>query len=106
MTCAAKINCCREPAALPDVMLRVTVVDEHNDKTYNLNFPGSHTVLEVKRDVATVTGIAVFRQSWAGWPPGVNDDISLVRLGLQDEAILRVNRVIKVRGNLETIRSV
>ena len=85
-------------------MLRVTVVDEHHDKTYNLNFPGSHTVLEVKRDVATVTDIAVFRQSWAGWPPGVNDDITLVRLGLQDEAVLRVNRVIKVRGKLETTR--
>jgi len=85
----------QESAALPDVMLRVTVVDEHHDKTYNLNFPGSHTVLEVKRDVATVTDIAVFRQSWAGWPPGVNDDITLVRLGLQDEAVLRVNRVIK-----------
>ena len=49
-----------------DMSLRITVIDEFHDKTYNLNFPGSHTVLQVKRDVAAVTDIPVFRQSWKG----------------------------------------
>ena len=73
--------------------LRITVVDETHDKTYNLNFPGSHTVLQVKRDVATVTDIPVFRQSWSGWPEDCNDDLSLLQVGLQSEAVLRVNLV-------------
>ena len=63
--------------------LRVTIIDEaHDNKIYNLTFPGSHTVVQVtgsdmkiethasfkqvKRDVATVTDIPVFRQSWTG----------------------------------------
>ena len=49
-----------------DMNLRITVIDEFHDKTYNLNFPGSHTVVQVKRDVAAVTDIPVFRQSWKG----------------------------------------
>ena len=31
-------------------------------QVYNLTFPGRHTVGQVKRDVATVTSIPVFRQ--------------------------------------------
>ena len=89
--------------------LKITVIDEHHDKTYSLNFPGSHTVLQVvaglnsknrteycvqvKRDVATVTDIPVFRQSWSGWPEDCNDDLSLLQVGLQSEAVLRVNLV-------------
>ena len=73
--------------------LRITVVDETHDKTYNLNFPGSHSVLQVKRDVATVTDIAVFRQSWTGWPEGCNDELSLIQIGLQSDSILRVSSV-------------
>ena len=66
-----------------DMNLRVTIIDEaHDNKIYNLTFPGSHTVVQVtgsvmktethvivtqvKRDVATVTDIPVFRQSWTG----------------------------------------
>jgi len=73
-----------------DMNLRITVVDELHDKTYNLNFPGSHTVMQVKRDVATVTDIAVFRQSWTGWPGDCNDQLSLIQIGLQTDSTLRV----------------
>ena len=33
-----------------DINLRVIIVDEYHDKTYNLNFPGSHTVHQVVHD--------------------------------------------------------
>ena len=49
--------------------------------------------MQVKRDVATVTDIPVFRQSWSGWPEDCNDDLSLLQVGLQSEAVLRVNLV-------------
>jgi len=76
-----------------DMQLKVTVIDEHHDKTYNLNFPGSHTVEQVKRDVATVTDIPVFRQDWKGWPEGCNDELSLIQIGLESGTELRVNSV-------------
>lgn len=78
-----------------DQNLKVTIVDEHHDKTYNLNFPGSHTVMQVKRDVATVTDIPVFRQQWTGWPDHCNDDLSLIQIGLPNESTLRVNSQVK-----------
>lgn len=78
-----------------DINLRVTIVDEFHDKTYNLNFPGSHTVIQVKRDVSTVTDIPVFRQSWTGWPDHSNDDLSLIQIGLPTDTTLRVTLVRK-----------
>merc|ERR550519_469966 len=82
-----------------DINLRVTVVDDYHDKTYNLNFPGSHTVLQVKRDVSTVTDIPVFRQSWTGWPEHSNDDLSLIQIGLATDSTLRVTLVRKHDGD-------
>jgi len=81
-----------------DTNLRVTIVDDYHDKTYNLNFPGSHTVLQVKRDVSTVTDIPVFRQSWTGWPDHTNDDLSLIQIGLATDITLRVTLVRKHDG--------
>jgi len=77
-----------------DMNLRVTLIDEaHDNKIYNLTFPGSHTVVQVKRDVATVTDIPVFRQSWTGWPENTNDELSLIQIGLENDTTLRVNLV-------------
>jgi len=78
-----------------DTNLRVVIVDDYHNKTYNLNFPGSHTVLQVKRDVSTVTDIPVFRQSWTGWPEHSNDDLSLIQIGLPNDTTLRVTLVRK-----------
>nr|CAD7399187.1 unnamed protein product [Timema cristinae] len=44
------------------------VVDEMTDKTHTLNYPGSKTVLDVKRDAHTFTDIPVRHQAWNGWP--------------------------------------
>jgi len=81
-----------------DINLRVIIVDEYHDKTYNLNFPGSHTVHQVKRDVSAVTDIPVFRQEWTGWPEHTNDELSLIQIGLPNDSTLRVTLVRKHDG--------
>ena len=53
-----------------DMNLRVTVIDEaHDNKIYNLTFPGSHTVVQV------------------GWQhvTELSDDLSRAELSCQDE---------------------
>nr|CAD7267927.1 unnamed protein product [Timema shepardi] len=44
------------------------VRDEMTNKTHTLNYPGSKTVLDVKRDAHTFTDIPVRHQAWSGWP--------------------------------------
>ncbi|KAF3690936.1 FAS-associated factor 1 [Channa argus] len=43
-------------------------------KDYNLNFPGSRTIQEVKRNVSDLTNIPVRHQQWEGWPASASDD--------------------------------
>ena len=52
----------------------------------------THSVLNVKLDVSSVTNIAVSKQVWTGWPDNVNDDLSLAQLGIPTEHNLYVNR--------------
>ena len=69
------------------------MIDETRDeKMYNLNFSASQTVAQVKREVASVTDIPVFRQSWTGWPEQTKDSLSLIKIGLEANAELRVRR--------------
>ena len=68
-----------DPGSSAETNYKLTIIDEHEGgkvkillfgiapnhlpfQMYNLTFPGRHTVNQVKRDVATVTGIPVFRQ--------------------------------------------
>jgi hypothetical protein len=49
-------------------------------------------VLKVKLDVATVTGIAVSKQEWTGWPEAAqSDELSLAQIGIPREHSLTVN---------------
>ncbi|XP_062854487.1 FAS-associated factor 1 [Trichomycterus rosablanca] len=43
-------------------------------KEYNLNFPGSRTIQEVKRNISDLTNIPVRHQQWDGWPSSASDD--------------------------------
>lgn len=43
-------------------------------REYNLNFSGSSTVQEVKRNVYDLTSIPVRHQLWEGWPASATDD--------------------------------
>merc|ERR550519_2433667 len=83
-------------APVSDTQYKLTIVDQHEGgKVYNLTFPGSNTVAQVKRDVSTVTGIPVFRQDWVGWPEDTNDDLSLLQISISNPATLTVNQVIR-----------
>ena len=89
-------------------------LDPFPTQMYNLTFPGRHTVNQVKRDVATVTGIPVFRQvqyleehlnisvndaryihhqEWTGWPEDTNDELSLLQISLPIVHTLTVTQV-------------
>nr|XP_023485961.1 FAS-associated factor 1 isoform X4 [Equus caballus] len=43
-------------------------------REYNLNFSGSSTIQEVKRNVYDLTSIPVRHQLWEGWPTTATDD--------------------------------
>lgn len=43
-------------------------------KEYSLNFPGSRTIQEVKRNIFDLTNIPVRHQQWDGWPASASDD--------------------------------
>ncbi|CAD7683182.1 unnamed protein product [Nyctereutes procyonoides] len=44
-------------------------------REYNLNFSGSSTIQEVKRNVYDLTSIPVRHQLWEGWPTSATDDL-------------------------------
>lgn len=74
------------------VDFRLNITDESTGRTYNLNFRPTHSVLNVKLDVSSVTNIAVSKQAWRGWPENVNDDLSLAQLGIPTQHNLYVNK--------------
>lgn len=58
-----------------------------------LNFPGTKSIGDVKKDVYSVTNIAVRHQQWHGWPSDVSDDIALALAGIPYEHNLVLNSV-------------
>ncbi|XP_051869130.1 FAS-associated factor 1 [Pristis pectinata] len=62
-------------------MLIITHREAQRD--YSLNFPGTRTVQEVKRNIFDLTNIHVRHQVWEGWPASAEDDsITLAAAGL------------------------
>lgn len=43
-------------------------------RDYSLNFPGTRTIQEVKRNISDLTNIPVRHQQWEGWPASASDD--------------------------------
>ncbi|KAM6938932.1 FAS-associated factor 1 isoform 2-T2 [Lycodopsis pacificus] len=43
-------------------------------RDYSLNFPGTRTIQEVKRNISDLTNIPVRHQQWDGWPASASDD--------------------------------
>lgn len=60
----------------------LNVLNVKTSSPIQLKFPGSHTLLEVKKDVYTVTNIAVRHQKWQGWPPTATDSTTLALSGI------------------------
>lgn len=59
------------------------IYDEVHSKEYDLPFPGSKKVLDVKTDMFECSDIPVSQQVWSGWPDScLNDDMTLNQLEL------------------------
>ncbi|KAG7201589.1 hypothetical protein KM043_004333 [Ampulex compressa] len=52
----------------------LNIKDEVHNKTYNLKFLGTKTILDVKSDIYTLIDVPVRNQLWKGWPSTVKDD--------------------------------
>ncbi|CAB3362571.1 Hypothetical predicted protein [Cloeon dipterum] len=60
----------------------LNITCETTKKSYNLKFPGSRTIGEVKHDIFEVTDIPVRYQKWSGWPSSVTDRVTLACSGV------------------------
>lgn len=81
MTRAVQPGDANEPNSITNRMTStytLNVKDEIQNKTYNLKFLGSSTVLEVKTGVYTLINIPVRNQVWKGWPSTLKDDNTLL----------------------------
>ena len=54
---------------------KLVIFDDTHQRLHSVNFPGSKTLAEIKRDVFDLTNIAVRHQFWTGWPPALTDDV-------------------------------
>ncbi|XP_056460287.1 FAS-associated factor 1 isoform X1 [Gadus chalcogrammus] len=64
-------------SALPDSLNQnylLVISHRETQKEYSLNFPGTRTIQEVKRNVSDLTNIPVRHQQWEGWPASASDD--------------------------------
>jgi len=75
-----------------EIKLTLRIQDLFYNKMYNLTFADTKLVSDVKRDVAVVTTIPVYRQEWTGWPDDTHDDLSLAQAGVSDNHSLTVNQ--------------
>lgn len=57
---------------------RLSIFDATHNQMHEINFPGTKTVLEVKRDISDLTNIPVRHQLWSGWPSQITDDVSCI----------------------------
>ncbi|XP_053394113.1 FAS-associated factor 1-like isoform X2 [Mercenaria mercenaria] len=62
--------------------LKITCKENSKYHQFNLNFPGTKTVEEVKRDTYNVSDIPVRHQIWTGWPEAAEDSKAIGCIGL------------------------
>lgn len=71
--------------------LNIMLGGTDNTSPLQLNFPGTKSISDVKKDVYSVTNIAVRHQQWHGWPSGVDDNTTLALTGIPYEHNLVLN---------------
>lgn len=71
--------------------LNILIGNSGNTAPMQLNFPGTKSIADVKKDVYSVTNIAVRHQQWHGWPSGAADDTTLALVGIPIEHNLVLN---------------
>ncbi|XP_076178069.1 fas associated factor casp isoform X2 [Ptiloglossa arizonensis] len=61
----------------------LNIKDEIGKKTYNLKFPGSSKIFDVKTGIYSLIDVPIRNQQWKGWPSSVkNDSIMLAQSGI------------------------
>ncbi|XP_062995133.1 FAS-associated factor 1 [Elgaria multicarinata webbii] len=73
------------PGALQESLnqnFMLIVTHREVQREYNLNFSGSSTIQEVKRNVYDLTSIPVRHQLWEGWPASTDDSMTLAASGI------------------------
>lgn len=65
--------------------LNILLGNTTNTIPLQLNFPGTRSISDVKKDVYEATNIAVRHQQWFGWPSNVSDDTALALTGIPYE---------------------
>lgn len=73
----------------------LNIKDEVCNKTYNLKYPGTASILDVKTGVYALIDVPVRNQQWKGWPSSAKDDkIYLAQSGISfPEHDLSVSKV-------------
>lgn len=71
--------------------LNILIGGTNNTTPLQLNFPGTRSIADIKKDIYSVTNIAVRHQQWHGWPSGISDDTTLGLAGIPFEHNLVLN---------------
>ncbi|KAL5022519.1 hypothetical protein ScPMuIL_001674 [Solemya velum] len=63
--------------------LNITFIENSRYRQFELKFPGSKSIQDVKASVYTLTDVPVRHQIWSGWPASLKDDsVSLCDCGI------------------------
>lgn len=87
-----------ESVSVSDRMLQsymLNIKDEIHNKTYNVKYFGTNTILDVKSGIYSLIDVPVRNQQWKGWPSSVKDDnVMLGKSGISyPEHDLSVNKL-------------
>ncbi|XP_050513741.1 FAS-associated factor 1 [Diabrotica virgifera virgifera] len=81
---------------------------KYENKTFNLKYQGTKTILEVKGDVYTLTNIHVRNQVWSGWPPNIDDNTVLALSGINypehDLSVRRSTQSVREKKSMPVVQ--
>jgi FAS-associated factor 1 len=69
-------------SAEPPPMYQLRILYTNEDRTLNLNFASSKTIIEIKNDIYAVLKVPVRHQVWVGWPQNSSNDTMLSDTGI------------------------
>lgn len=63
--------------------LHVKFESDIRKQTFNLQYNGTKTILEIKSDLYALTNVQVRHQIWSGWPPNIDDQTMIALSGIR-----------------------
>jgi hypothetical protein len=70
-------------SAEPPPVYQLRIHFTNDNRTQNLNFPSSKTILDIKNDLFAVFHVPVRHQVWVGWPAGSSNSTRLSECGIE-----------------------